>query len=179
MNKLIYIRRRFISMSNLTKKANNLLNVLPAFVMILFLLSCSNDDNVEAVTENAIVEKTIVGNSKKMTANKVDDKSFYKAMSKPADKATWVEKGRFNKEFKKDCIARELKGAGADGNVDKPFIEKTCDCIADYMDDHLTDQEAEEFLGEDSHMRALQIRYDTAAFHCIDGAKKVAEPKSH
>ena len=164
-------------MSNLTKKANNLLNVLPPLVMILFLSSCSNDDNVEAVTENATVEKTIVGNSKKMTANKVDDKSFYKEMSKPVDKATWVEKGRFNKEFKKDCIARELKGAGADGNVDKPFIEKTCDCIADYMDDHLTDQEAEEFLGEDSHMRALQIRYDTAAFHCIDGAKKVAEPK--
>jgi len=167
---------KVISMSNLTKKTKFLFSVLP-LVAVLFLSSCSNDDNVEATTDTATVEKSIVGNGKNMTTNKLDKKSHYKEMSKSADKANWVEKGKFNKEFKKDCIARELNSAGADKKVDKQFIEKTCDCIADYMDDHLTDQEADEFLKEDSHMRALQIRYDTAAYQCIEGAKKVSKPK--
>lgn len=160
-------------MSNITNKANHFFSVL-SLVAVLFLSSCSDD--VEVVTKNATVEKSIVGNGKNMKANKLDDKTYYKEMSKPVDEASWVEKGKFNKEFKKDCITRELNNAGTD-NVDKQFIEKTCDCIADYMDGHLTDQEAEEFLKEDSHMRALQIRYDTAAYLCIKGAKKVAEPK--
>lgn len=161
-------------MSIVTGKANRFLCVLP-LVAAVFLSSCS-DENAEVGSKEATVEKSIVGNSKNMTANRLDDKSYYKQMTKPVDKASWVEKGRFNKEFKKDCIARELNTAGTD-KVDKEFIEKTCDCIADYMDDHLTDQEAEEFLKEDSHMRALQIRYDTAAFQCIKGADKVSEPK--
>ncbi len=159
-------------MSIFSGKSNIFLTVL-SLLTILLLSSCS-DDRKEVGTKKATVERTIVGNSKNMTANKLDDKSYYKEMSKPIDKASWVEKGKFNKEFKKDCIARELR---TDKAVDKAFIEKTCDCIADYMDDKLTDQEAEEFLKEDSHMRSLQIRYDTAAFHCIKGADKTSEPK--
>ncbi len=161
-------------MSNFIGKANHFLCVLP-LVATVFLSSCS-DESTEIGTKNAKVEKTVVGNSKNMTANKLDDKPHYKEMSKPADKASWVEKGKFNKEFKKDCIARELNSTST-RKIDKEFIETTCDCIADYMDDHLTDQEAEEFLKEDSHMRALQIRYDAAAFQCIKGADKVSEPK--
>ncbi len=149
------------------------------FVMALLLSGCSDDKQQEtqvAAPKPATVTKSIVGNNKNMVSNKLDDKQHYSEMSKPLDKASWVEKGKFKKEFSKDCINRELKNAG-DASVDRAYIEKTCDCIADYMDEHLTDQEAEEFLGEDNHMRALQIRYDTAAYQCIQGADKVAEPK--
>lgn len=154
-------------------KENSLLVVL-SLAAVVFLSSCS--DNQQVTTQQAKVETSIVGNSKNMTKNKLDDKQYYKQMSKPLDKASWVEKGKFKKEFTKDCINRELQSAGKN-KVDNSFIETTCACIADYMDEHLTDQEAEEFLGEDNHMRALQIRYDTAAYQCIQGAKKIEDPK--
>ncbi len=160
-------------MGNSTGKTNLFLVVL-SMVVVVFLSSCSDEKAVS--TKQAEVASSIVGNSKNMTANKLDDKQHYKEMSQPIDKASWVEKGKFKKEFSKDCINRELQSAGKN-KVDRNFIEKTCHCIADYMDEHLTDQEAEEFLGEDNHMRALQIRYDTAAYQCIQGAKKTVEPK--
>lgn len=162
-------------MSHFTSKSKHFLSIIP-LAAIVFLSACSDESTNEVVTQTATAAKTIVGNSKNMTENKIEDKAHYKTMSKPVDKASWVEKGKFNKEFKKDCIAREMNNVGKD-KLDRGFVEKTCDCIADYMDDHLTDQEAEEFLKEDSHMRALQIRYDTAAFQCIKGADKVSEPK--
>lgn len=178
-------------MGNFTRKSNCFLSILPLAALV-FISACS-DDNKEATankasvetsvasakevsTEKAKIASTIVGNNKGMTANKLEDKSNYDQMSKPLDKASWVEKGRFKKEFTKDCIGRELKTAGTD-KLDRAYIEKTCACIADYMDENLTDQEAEEYLGEDNHMRALQIRYDTAAYQCIQGAKNVEEPK--
>ncbi len=160
-------------MGNFTGKENRFLVVL-SLAAVIFLVSCSDDK--QETPQTVKVEKSIVGNGKNMTANKLDDKQYYKEMSKPVDKASWVEKGKFKKEFTKDCINRELQSAGKN-KVDRGYIEKTCACIADYMDEHLTDQEAEEFLGEDNHMRALQIRYDTAAYQCIQGAKKTAEPK--
>lgn len=160
-------------MGNFTSIENRFLVVL-SIVAVVFLSSCSDDKQV--TTQQADVGKSIVGNSKNMTANKLDDKQYYKEMSKPMDKASWVEKGKFKKEFTKDCINRELQSAEKN-KADTGFIEKTCACIADYMDEHLTDQEAEEFLGEDNHMRALQIKYDTAAYQCIQGAKKIEDPK--
>ncbi len=165
-------------MRNSTHQSIRILSVF-TFVLAILLSGCSDDKKQEtqvAAPKPATVTKTIVGNNKNMTPNTLDDKEHYQEMSKPLDKASWVEKGKFKKEFSKDCINRELKNA-AGGDVDRAYIEKTCDCIADYMDEHLTDQEAEEFLGEDNHMRALQIRYDTAAYQCIQGADKVAEPK--
>jgi hypothetical protein len=156
-----------------TGKKNRFLVVLP-LAAVVFLSSCSDDNEVS--TKKAEIKVSVVGNNKDMTANKLDDKQYYKEMSQPLDKATWVEKGKFKKEFTKDCINRELQSVEKN-KVDRDFFEKTCACIADYMDEHLTDQEAEEFLGEDNHMRALQIRYDTAAYQCIQGAKKTEEPK--
>ena len=160
-------------MGNFTSKSNRFLCVLP-LAAVVFLSGCS-DEKKEVVTQTATVKTSIVGNSKNMTPNKIDDKQYYKQMSKPLDKASWVEKGKFKKEFAKDCVTREVDSAGK--NADLKYIEKTCGCIADYMDNHLTDAEADEFLKEDSHMRALQIRYDTAAYQCIQEDQKVAEPK--
>ena len=158
---------------NHLSQSNHFLRVLP-LALLISLSSCSDDTPTQTkAAPSSKIEKPVAKTTVK-TATK--DKTYYKEMSLPVDKATWVEKSKFNKEFKKDCIARELNNAGSK-KVDKPYIEKTCDCIADYMDDHLTDREADEFLNEDSHMRTLQIRYDTAAYHCISGSDKVSKPK--
>lgn len=169
-------------MSCFKSNFNRFLVVLP-LMSIVFLSSCSDDNaankevaaNKEAVTKEASVAKSIVGNNKNMTANKIADAEHYKQMSKAVEKANWVEKGKFKKEFTKDCISREIATAG-DNKVDTSYIEKTCACIADYMDNHLTDQEADEYLKEDNHVRSFQMRYDAGAYECVQEFQKAVEP---
>lgn len=163
-------------MSHITNTSNRLLVVLPLFAA-MFLSACSDENSTkEVVTTNVTVAKTMVGNNKNMTANKLGDAQHYMEMSTPVDKANWVEKGKFKKEFTKDCIAREVAIEG-ENKTDMSYIEKTCACIADHMDNKLTDQEADEFLKEDNHVRAFQIKYDAAAYECVQESQKVAEPK--
>jgi hypothetical protein len=163
-------------MSHFKSTSNRLLVVLPLFAA-MFLSACSDDNSSkEAITNNATVAKTIVGNNKNMTANTLDDTQHYKQMSKPVDKANWVEKGKFKKEFTKDCITRE-EAIAEGGKVDLAYIEKTCACIADYMDNKLTDQEADEYLKEDNHVQSFKMRYDAGAYECVQESQKVAEPK--
>lgn len=154
-----------------SKQSKKILPILSLMAMV-FLSSCS-DDKEEVSKKGTVAEAT---DNKKMAQGKTVNEENYAQMSKPIDKPTWVEKSKFRKEFTKDCINRELKSAG-DKKVDRKFIETTCDCIADYMDNNLSDQEAEEFLKDDNHMRALQIRYDSAAYQCIAGSDKTKEPK--
>lgn len=157
-----------------TKQSNIPLLAL-SLAATVFLSSCSDDKKeVSSKESKPVVQMT--DNNKKITKNDSINEEYYDQMSKPIDKPTWVEKNKFKKEFSKDCINRELKNAGGK-TVDRQFIETTCDCIADYMDNHLSDQEAEEFLKDDNHMRALQIRYDAAAYQCIGSADKTQEPK--
>jgi len=171
-------------MSNFPRKSNLFLSVLP-LVAVILLSGCSDDktnnsketsSNKTVVTKKANIDKTIVGNNKNMTTNILGDKQNYKEMSQPIDKASWVEKGKFKKEFTKECIAREVANAG-NKKADINYIEKTCNCIADYMDNKLTDQEADEYLKEGNNVRAFQIRYDAAAYECVQESQKVAEPK--
>jgi len=167
-------------MSKFINKSNRFLSVL-SLTAVLFISSCSDDNEVATknngvVAKSAKIETSIVGNNKNMTDNKIDDKSYYKQMSQPVDKANWVEKGKFKKEFTKDCITREVNSAGS-GSVDLKYIETTCACIADYMDDKLTDQEADEFLKDDNHVRALQMKYDAGAYKCVQETQKEQEPK--
>ncbi|MFW5443566.1 MAG: hypothetical protein ACKE51_04565 [Methylococcaceae bacterium] len=160
-------------MGNFTSKSNHFLFVL-SLAAIAFLSSCS-DDNKDVSTKNISKAVTQHVDNKSITPNELNDKNHYEEMSQPLDKANWLEKGKFRNEFARDCVARELNITNGK-KLDRDYIEKTCDCIANYMDDHLTDQEAEEFLGEDNHMRALQIRYDAAAYHCVQKNGTVKEP---
>jgi len=168
-------------MSNFINKSNRFLSVLP-LVVALLVSSCSDDNNEvttksnTTVAANAKIGTSIVGNNKNMTVNRIDDKHNYKQMSQPVDKASWVEKGKFKKEFTKDCITREVNSAGSQP-VNLKYIETTCACIANYMDDKLTDQEADEFLKDDNHVRALQMRYDAGAYKCVQETQKEQEPK--
>lgn len=168
-------------MSNFINKSNRFLSVLPLAAALL-VSSCSDDNNEAATRSNVVaaksakIETSIVGNNKNMTVNKIDDAQNYKQMSQPVDKASWLEKGKFKKEFTKDCITREVNNAGSNP-IDLKYIEATCACIANYMDDKLTDQEADEFLKDDNHVQALQIRYDAGAYKCVQETQKEQEPK--
>ncbi len=84
----------------------------------------------------------------------------------PSEKATSVEKHKFQKEFADDCVARELKNS-VNKESDTPRIQKSCSCIAQYMMKDLTGIEAEKVLEEDTDTQSLRIRFDNAAYNCL------------
>jgi hypothetical protein len=95
---------------------------------------------------------------------------------------TDVQKHKFEHDFAAQCVERELKNS-VNKDEDKERFSKSCMCIATDMMKDLTAQEAEKFLTEHENPRSLQIKYDSAAYHCTqqkkvdNGFKKFEAPK--
>ncbi len=87
---------------------------------------------------------------------------------------TDLNKHRFEHKFADQCVSREIKNS-VNKAYDKNRLEKSCLCIATYMMKDLTAAEAEKFLDENKHTRSLQIRFDNAAYKCL---QKTKQPKS-
>lgn len=81
-------------------------------------------------------------------------------------KVTDSEKQKFEEEFSRQCVARELKHT-ANPEDDKQRLEQSCTCIATFMMNGLTAQEAEKFLSEHENPQSLRIKYENAAYHCL------------
>jgi len=123
---------------------NLLLAALTSIVIVLSVTGCSDDK-----------EKTVP----------------VKAIHNPFDHShdvpvTDVEKHKFEHDFAAQCVERELKNS-VNKDEDKERFSKSCMCVATYMMKDLTAQEAEKFLKEHENPRSLQIKYDSAVFHCM------------
>ena len=79
---------------------------------------------------------------------------------------TDIQKHKFEHDFAKQCVDRELKNS-INKDVDKERFESSCMCIATYMMKDLTAKEAEKFITEHENPRSLQIKFDSAAYHCL------------
>ena len=88
---------------------------------------------------------------------------------------TDLNKHRFEHKFADQCVTREIKNS-VNKEYDKSRLEKTCLCIATYMMKDLTAAEAEKFLVENKHTRSLQIRFDNAAYKCLQKTKQPKTP---
>ncbi len=86
-----------------------------------------------------------------------------------------LEKHKFEHKFADQCVGRELKNS-VNKEYDKTRLEKTCLCIATNMMKDLTAAEAEKFLGENKNTRSLQIRFDNAAYHCLQKNQRPGAP---
>jgi len=86
-----------------------------------------------------------------------------------------LEKHKFEHKFADQCVGREIKNS-ANKEYDKARLEKTCLCIATKMMKDLTAAEAEKFLGENKNTRSLQIRFDNAAYHCLQKTQRPGAP---
>ena len=94
-----------------------------------------------------------------------DDKSDFDPFDHSHDvPVTDMEKHKFEHEFADQCVTRETK---ASTNPDTAKLEKDCMCIAKYMMKDLTAAESEKFLEEDKNTQSLVIKYDAAAYHCL------------
>ncbi len=88
---------------------------------------------------------------------------------------TNLVKHKFEHDFAEQCVAREIKNS-VNKDVDKKRYAKPCLCIATFMMKDLTEVEAEKFLQEHKNTQSLRIRYENAAYHCL---QEKAHPKAY
>ena len=84
-------------------------------------------------------------------------------------------KHKFEHDFAAQCVEREIKASGDDvQNRDR--LEKSCMCIAQHLMAGLTAKEAELFLDKHKDTQSLRIRYEAAAYKCL---QENAQTKRH
>lgn len=88
-------------------------------------------------------------------------------------KVSASDKQKFENAFAEQCVARELKNSINPDN-DKPRFAQACECIATFMMKDLTAIEAEKFLTEHQGSQSLTIKYENAAYHCLQ--QKTPQP---
>jgi hypothetical protein len=89
---------------------------------------------------------------------------------------TDLQKHKFEHDFAAQCVERELNDS-ANQIDDADRINKSCECIATYMMKDLTAQEAEKFINEKEHPQSLRIKFEAAAYECLQEKAKPEGPK--
>lgn len=92
------------------------------------------------------------------------------------DGGTDMGKHRFEHAFAEQCIARETKNSVNKEN-DRKWFTEPCLCIANYLLRDLSAANAEKFINEKKHTRSLQIKYDNAAYQCLQQKQQPQAPK--
>ncbi len=130
-----------------------------AFTISLFLVlplaSCSDDDEVVVA-------------AKKPSQTHQFDHSHGKEV-------TDLEKHKFEHQFADQCVEREIKNS-KNKNLGRQRFSKPCLCIAAFMMNDLTATEAEKFLQEHKNTQSLRIRYENAAYHCLQEKAQAKAP---
>lgn len=101
--------------------------------------------------------------------------------AKPAKKENKIDygeasdsaKNKFIKTFAQNCVARELKNS-ANPDVDEQRFQQSCGCIAEHIAEDLAEVDAEKYLDDHEDTHTLQIKFDSAAFFCLQNK---AQPK--
>jgi hypothetical protein len=79
---------------------------------------------------------------------------------------TDVQKHKFEHDFAEQCLDRELKNSN-NKEFDKVRYSGPCMCIAKFLMKGLTADEAEKFIEEHKNAQSLVIKYENAAYHCL------------
>ncbi|WP_411728432.1 hypothetical protein [Methyloglobulus sp.] len=150
-------------MKILPYKNNLLVSTLISTVIALSLAGCSDDDKPKEEKAAVVEEQTA----------KADDNTFDHPHG---PEVTDLQKHKFEHDFATQCIDRELNNS-ANSTTDAGRITKSCECIAAYMMKDLTAQEAEKFIGENEHPQSLRIKFEAAAYECLQEKAQPAGPK--
>ena len=133
-------------------------------VLAFMLTACSGDEDNPQPSAAA---------AKKMqTAGDVHN-PFDQTHDEPV---TDVQKHRFEHDFAAQCVDRELKNS-TDREADKARWERPCMCIATFMMKNLTADEAEKFIEEHKNTQSLVIKYESAAYHCLQAKQQPRQPQ--
>jgi len=134
-------------MKNL-KITRKLLGILSISLIAILSTACSDEK-----AGNSAPEKSAVG--KQAKPHHVD-----------SGEATDSIKQKFVNAFAKNCVARELKNS-INKDVDEKRFEDSCGCIAKHIAEDLSDLDAEKYLQEHEDTQTLEIKFDQAAFFCL------------
>ena len=132
--------------------------LIPALAILA--VGCS-DDKAEA-------PKTNVVSSAKTKAVKTDNAVDY-------GEASDSVKNKFIKAFSQNCVARELKNSANPDNDQKRF-EQSCACIAEHIAEDLAEVDAEKYLDDHEDTQTLGIKFDSAAFFCLQNKPQPKGP---
>ncbi|MGR8979179.1 MAG: hypothetical protein ACU84H_03685 [Gammaproteobacteria bacterium] len=91
-------------------------------------------------------------------------------------KVTDVEKHKFEHDFAQQCVQRELEKS-TNKALDEKRWKEPCLCIATYLMNDLSAAEAEKFISEHKSTQSLVIKYESAAFHCLQAKAQPKGPK--
>ena len=116
-----------------------------AVLSLALIVGCSDE---KAPVTNKVAQKTPISHT--LISAKVSDD----------------DKQKFEKTFENQCVQRELKNSANPDN-DKSRVSKACECISTFMMKDLTAIEAEKFLTEHENAQSLTIKYENAAYHCL------------
>jgi len=89
---------------------------------------------------------------------------------------TDIQKHVFEHDFAEQCVDREVSKSINKENDSKRFA-KPCMCIATFMMKDLTAVEAEKFLKENKSTQSLRIRFENAAYHCLQDKQQPKSPQ--
>ena len=89
---------------------------------------------------------------------------------------TDIQKHVFEHDFAEQCVEREVSQSINKDNDRKRFA-KPCMCIATFMMKDLTAVEAEKFLKENKSTQSLRIRFENAAYHCLQDKQQPKSPQ--
>jgi len=84
-------------------------------------------------------------------------------------------KNKFIKTFSQNCVARELKNS-TNKEVDEKRFQQSCDCIAGHIADDLAEVDAEKYLEDHEDTQTLGIKFDSAAFFCLQNKPQPKGP---
>lgn len=84
-------------------------------------------------------------------------------------------KQKFITEFSENCVARELEKSVNKDNDEKRF-QDSCGCIAKHIADDLADVDAEKYLEDHEDTQTLGIKFDAAAFFCLQNKPQPKGP---
>jgi len=128
---------------------NFFFSALTGVVLALSLAGCSDDEPKAVATKSAPA----------VAVHNPFDHSHDEAV-------TDVEKHKFEHDFADQCVQRELKNS-SNKEFDKVRYGTPCMCIAKYLMKDLTADEAKLFIGEHKNAQSLVIKYENAAYHCL------------
>jgi hypothetical protein len=149
-------------MKILSHNKNCLISALISAVIAISLSACSDDE--EPKQEQAAVQQK---------APDVEKPNFDHAHG---PEVTDLVKHKFEHDFAAQCVGRELNNS-TNKVEDAERLTKSCECIAAYMMKDLTAQEAEKFIEEKEHPQSLRIKFEAAAYECIQAKAQPAGPK--
>jgi len=89
---------------------------------------------------------------------------------------TDVEKHKFEHDFAEQCVQRELRNS-TDKAADEARWKEPCMCIATYLMKDLTADEAGKFITEHKNTQSLVIKFENAAYHCLQAKAQPKGPK--